>query len=358
MREQGPVISICFPTYNRFQVFRKNFEAAVKQVEELEGKNRVEIVVSVNPSGDGREEMSHDALQMAKLHQICVLINEHNIGANPNIIKALLAASGKYVWVIGDDDLILPGVIERVLNVLHEYPDTAWIFLNEALLAGPAEEETAKMAFVRRYHGRGGYFAAGKRKIIRMHKKIDGGILFSTSNIYLRSSVEKVLKHYPKDNMCNQLTFAFESAAHGGAYIITDPCILAGGEITWKKQRDQVTYQFYNEALLLTAGWGYSYREMKALVRYRMCHASLFLWFGMFLLICKGDPLGRQSYGNMLKLLPVTTIFITIASPILAVYLFLRSGYRRWKRGREIRRYPSEEGAVPEIVMHCERNSS
>ena len=54
MREQGPVISICFPTYNRFQVFRKNFEAAVKQVEELEGRDESLCITNGEVTSDMR----------------------------------------------------------------------------------------------------------------------------------------------------------------------------------------------------------------------------------------------------------------------------------------------------------------
>lgn len=352
---QELTLSMCFPTYNRLKIFKENFEKALLQLETLPERmfSQVEVVVSINPTEDGNEEMIQYIKSMALRFSMHININEKNIGANPNILKSIEIAKGKYVWVIGDDDLVLPGVIENVLNAIEKHPDITWLFLNEALLAGSAGNENTPLFFVRRYHGESGYYPDGKEKIIEMHKKIDGGILFSSSNIYLRSSMEKVLEKVPMENMCNQLTATFFSASQGAAYIISEPSILAGGETTWQEKKQVVALKYYNEALMLASGLGYSQREMKNVVRYRMCHAALSTWVPMLLLMVKQDLIGKAAYKFAFRWFPITTLLITLGLPFIAIYIFIRSRFRRIKRNREIMQYPNEANAKTEIVKHC-----
>jgi abequosyltransferase len=45
--------------------------------------------------------------------------NATNIGADANFIQCYEMAAGEYVWIFGDDDVILPGAIEEVLRCLE-----------------------------------------------------------------------------------------------------------------------------------------------------------------------------------------------------------------------------------------------
>ena len=46
--------------------------------------------------------------------------NQENIGADRNIEQCYTSAKTPYVWVLGDDDVILPGGLHLVLNVLEK----------------------------------------------------------------------------------------------------------------------------------------------------------------------------------------------------------------------------------------------
>ena len=45
-------------------------------------------------------------------------INEHNLGIDRNIDRAIVGCPAKYVHVIGDDDIILPGFAGRVMQII------------------------------------------------------------------------------------------------------------------------------------------------------------------------------------------------------------------------------------------------
>ena len=77
----------------------------------------VKIYISNNASRDNTAEIVN------KFHKITpvdfeTVTNTKNIGGECNVIQCYLAASTPYVWVLGDDDVILPGGLQRVLNVL------------------------------------------------------------------------------------------------------------------------------------------------------------------------------------------------------------------------------------------------
>jgi glycosyltransferase involved in cell wall biosynthesis len=113
MPDNAPLLTIAIPTYNRAH-YLEGLLAVLH--EQLQSETRVELLVSDNASTD------NTAATVAKYQSRGVAIrsirNESNLGADRNILQCYLEASGKYVWVFSDDDLILPGTVKRVLDIL------------------------------------------------------------------------------------------------------------------------------------------------------------------------------------------------------------------------------------------------
>jgi len=78
---------------------------------------RVRLEILDNASTDGSDSF----LRQFVRPDFIVHRNEMNIGGDNNIRKCASIAEGEYVWVFGDDDLILPGGIQRVLSGLERY---------------------------------------------------------------------------------------------------------------------------------------------------------------------------------------------------------------------------------------------
>jgi hypothetical protein len=56
-----------------------------------------------------------------------------NIGGDANILRGATAGTGEYVWVIGDDDVLLPGAIAETLRMIDaDRPDRIIHFTPEA----------------------------------------------------------------------------------------------------------------------------------------------------------------------------------------------------------------------------------
>lgn len=108
-----PVLTIAIPTYNRSEFLRQLLDSLVEQVR---NEPRVEVVVSDNASTDSTasliEEWRRSGIRLTYFR------NPQNVGPDANFLQCFESASGKYVWIIGDDDQLLPGAIEQVLEHL------------------------------------------------------------------------------------------------------------------------------------------------------------------------------------------------------------------------------------------------
>ena len=107
-----PLVSIAIPTYNRSAWLRTALASAQAQTYEP-----LEIVVSDNASVDGTAEMVRE---MARADdRIRLFVNETNIGGL-NYLQALKRCRGDYVKFLNDDDLLLPGAVERLAAPLDD----------------------------------------------------------------------------------------------------------------------------------------------------------------------------------------------------------------------------------------------
>ena len=345
--EKTPLISICIPVYNRLKPLEYTVPSLLKQVEE-DGQGLFEVVISINPAEDGQEVVTHYVKDLAMRYEMNVNINSRNIGGDLNIVKSIECAKGRFVWVIGDDDLILPGTIKKIVGILQAHKDVTWIFINSARLAGAIEDETTRILTPKANKVKDGFFQDGKEEIKKIYKKIGGGLLFSTSNIYLKSSVEEIGKQYP--NQCYQLAFTFHSASKGAAYIIAEPCILAGGNTTWGNRSADVQVRRMNDDLLALVGNAYSRKEVYGIIRNRMMHMSLGTWFVILRLILKGEQMGITALKKLVRIMPVSCLFVMLFLPLIAVYLVVRHQYREFQRRRECEKYKHLENARKEIL--------
>jgi abequosyltransferase len=113
MQPEQPLLTIAIPTYNRAADIAKMLALLSPQIKD---DSRVEVIISDNASKDETAERVADF--QADGMEIRYFRNEANLGPDGNILQCYEQAAGKYVWVFGDDDLILPGGVERVLQVL------------------------------------------------------------------------------------------------------------------------------------------------------------------------------------------------------------------------------------------------
>jgi len=125
-------LTIGIPTYNGGKYIPLTIESVLNQIMSnpvLESKT--EIVVSDNAS----EDDVGDIVQRYKKsfpNVIKYYRNKANIGFDRNVDLVVKRATGKFVWILSDDDIVMDGAIEYVQNVIENYRDekVALIFVN------------------------------------------------------------------------------------------------------------------------------------------------------------------------------------------------------------------------------------
>lgn len=112
------LLTVAVPTYNRLsdlKVCLKSIESSCALVNEV-----VEICVSDNCSTDGTSEF----LSQYKCPLPNVVLkwkrNSENIGGTPNIKSMFEFCSGRYVYWVTDDDLMLPEAIGAVIQEIRK----------------------------------------------------------------------------------------------------------------------------------------------------------------------------------------------------------------------------------------------
>ncbi|MFN7875460.1 MAG: glycosyltransferase family 2 protein [Pirellula sp.] len=125
------LLTIGIPTYSRADLLDLCLASVLPQVEESGAL--VECVVSDNASID------HTAQVLAKYKSrfpcLKVFRNETNIGIIGNITKTSSElASGDYILLIGDDDVLTAGAITKILRQLQSEPKPDMIALNVGYL--------------------------------------------------------------------------------------------------------------------------------------------------------------------------------------------------------------------------------
>lgn len=119
-------LSICIPTYNRYQHLTNCLNSIILNTGYQE--KDVQICVSDNCSTDLTEEVVRSAQEKI---DIVYRKNESNIGMARNFLEVVNMADGEYVWIIGDDDLLMPMALEKLINTISQNSDVDLFYINE-----------------------------------------------------------------------------------------------------------------------------------------------------------------------------------------------------------------------------------
>lgn len=110
------LLTIGVPTFNRVERLKNCLNNIIT---EITGKP-VELLVSDNASTDGTQAFMEE---YCKLHpEVTYVRNSENVGPDRNFLNCYNRASGEYVFLQGDDDLLLPGAVDAILEVLARKP--------------------------------------------------------------------------------------------------------------------------------------------------------------------------------------------------------------------------------------------
>lgn len=118
-------LSICIPTFNRADCLRNCLESITSNDDFF--VNQIEVCISNNGSTDSTEKVIDE---YEKKLPIIRSLNQENIGIPKNFLKVVSMSNSEFVWLIGDDDLLLPNTLKKSLNLINSNPDVDFFYTN------------------------------------------------------------------------------------------------------------------------------------------------------------------------------------------------------------------------------------
>jgi glycosyltransferase involved in cell wall biosynthesis len=217
-KQKQPLLSICIPTWNRVQYLQQSLELFKKQLQDIEDGD-VELFVSDNCSLDNTKEVVYQFIEQGV--PINYNRNEENIGAARNFIKCIQWAKGQYIWLLGDDDFLLEGSLQLIVNVLKN-GDYGLVHLKQQNKDSGYRIIDAKELFF---------------------KEVSYWSTFMSANIFTRDfvfNIDNVEQYIPTHLL--QVPFYLYSAVHKEKNVIVYQSILD----TAKNSSDNGGYNFFD----------------------------------------------------------------------------------------------------------------
>jgi glycosyltransferase involved in cell wall biosynthesis len=118
-------VSVCIPTYNRARCLANCLQSIISNSNQSTAD--FEVCVSDNCSTDGTREVVRAAQASIGIKYSR---NEANLGVARNFLRVVDMAEGEFVWLIGDDDLLLPHALSDLSQLIAGHPGVDFFFIN------------------------------------------------------------------------------------------------------------------------------------------------------------------------------------------------------------------------------------
>ncbi len=238
---QKPLLTIAIPTYNRKDKLKLCLQYILEQ---SEGRDDIEILVSDNCSSDGTEELMKTIAE--KNPKINYCRNSENIGPDRNFLNCYEKATGDYILLLGDDDMLLPGGIERIISSIEKKPVA--VFLNTSGLTG-----TNPISYTApRFEDVGDIVFDGRDEIL---EQVGIYITFMSAFV-LRTDLVRAVNNKEQyiGSYFIQSHIALATMRESGSYILnTYNCLAASGNVTVSYDLYYVWFESYHKLFTTTA---------------------------------------------------------------------------------------------------------
>ena len=221
------LLSIAIPTWNRDKFLDESLKALISQITEL--KVDIEIVISDNASTDSTQNLIQQLMEQYSF--IRYYRNSENLGLDKNVGLAVERATGKYVWLFGDDDLPAPQAVAQIYQKLREYKDKnlALLFINRSL----HNSDFTTILKDRKISQDSDIYCANGRELFDLvnEELLTASCLVLKKELCFGEFTDKFLTGY----YCCTLALSLEALSKGSGYFLSNPLIMyrEGDKSSW-----------------------------------------------------------------------------------------------------------------------------
>ncbi|MHB1456390.1 MAG: glycosyltransferase family 2 protein [Armatimonadota bacterium] len=226
-RVSPPLLTICIPTYNRYDLLRQGLQAIAQQMTEIP-LDQVEIIVSDNASSDQTRQVIERFTQEYK--DICLRYFRHpqTIKGDANIYGVTKLARGDYVFLVSDDDILLPGAISKILAEIRKRPGLGALCPNLYIFSADPGVVAPTL-----YHLEEDHWLVDYDQILESLGRwvtFISCVIFRRENVKRRDYTDKTMTPFPHSYL-----FLDILKNEHGCLIIEQPCLAvrANDQISW-----------------------------------------------------------------------------------------------------------------------------
>ncbi|MEN8907987.1 MAG: glycosyltransferase family 2 protein [Clostridiales bacterium] len=128
-----PILSIAIPTYNRANILDISLPNLLDQIENSSFKNEIEIIISDNASDDNTQKVIKKTVR--KFNNINYILNtqSYNTGYYGNFKKCRELSTGKYFWLLSDNELIRKNLINIIIENIKKSGEVGIVYLENVV---------------------------------------------------------------------------------------------------------------------------------------------------------------------------------------------------------------------------------
>lgn len=128
------LLSICIPTYNRARLLRQILSVLGGQIKTAD-VDSVVIYISDNGSTDATPQAVEEFQKQTGL-KVVYSRNPTNLGISKNLLKVMDMGKGRFVWTLGDDEIVAENAVPNLVKVLRER-DPGFVLMYDTRYAWP-----------------------------------------------------------------------------------------------------------------------------------------------------------------------------------------------------------------------------
>ena len=155
------LVSVCVPSYNRPTELRRLLESI-----DPADESAVEVVVCEDNS-PRRQAIKEAVMGFAQKTRLVVryIENRENLGFDRNLKELVRQARGQWVLFMGDDDVFVPGALDKLIGFLNIHPDLGYVL--RSYLAVHRSGRIEKF----RYYDGNRFFGPGSAAYLELFRK-------------------------------------------------------------------------------------------------------------------------------------------------------------------------------------------
>jgi abequosyltransferase len=128
INQSSIILTIAIPTWNRCEYILNSLSILLPEISKY--NDCIELIISDNASNDNTYDKVKTLLSRYTSVKYKLFKNDYNLGFFGNFKNCMIEATGKYFWLLSDDDYIERDLIDKIIKILR-LKNIGAIFIND-----------------------------------------------------------------------------------------------------------------------------------------------------------------------------------------------------------------------------------